>query len=277
MGLLEKVEVLDNFLNENYLETEFTREKFEYNGMDYDGRSINTKSYVQIHKLHGSQETSFEVDMVFAEYQIGAFKVALKDLKKGFVEQYSTLYKPLAEKIAFGNSLIEHLQNKLERFRNHKAEKRFASLLSEFINEMSTEYVEVDSNNNINSFNYRKKYRHRATISKLYKVLIDYDLIGAETKETDFNRVFLDKDIETRIRWTGSTSELKYFIEIINREDFGFEDKGAFRWRIAAKIFIKISSSSLKKITFKDLRTYKITDKTRSRLDEILVAKLFKF
>jgi len=277
LGLLVKVEVLDKFLNENHLETEFTKEKFEYNGMDYDGKSINTKSYVQTHKLNARQEPIIEVEMVFVVYQIGAFKAALKDLKNSFVEEYSISIKPLIEKIAFGNSLIELLQKKREIFRNHKTGRRYAGLLSEFIKEVSTEYVKADSNEKSNtSFNYREQYRHRATLKKLFNVLIDYGLIGVETKELDFNRIFLNTEVKNPVRWTGSTSELKYFIELINREEFDFEDKKGFKWRIAAKCFLKISSNSLKKITYKDLRTYKITDKTRRRLDEILVTKVLR-
>ena len=277
MGLLEKVEVLDEFLNENHLETEFTKEKFEYNGIDYDGKSINTKSYVQTHKLNARQELIIEVQMVFVEHQIQAFKAALKDLKNSFIEEYSTSVKPLIDKIAFGNSLIELLKKKLEIFRNHKTGRRFAGLLSEFINEVSTKYVKVDSNDKSNtSFNYREQHRHRATLSNLYNILINYGLIGLETEKLDFIRIFLNTEVENQVRWTGSTSELKYFIQLINQEGFGFEDKEGFKWRIAVKCFLKISSNSFKKITYKDLRTYKITDKTRQRLDDIILKKMPK-
>ena len=44
MGLVNKAKVLDNFLNERHLEIEFTKEKFDYNGIDYDGKDFNLTS-----------------------------------------------------------------------------------------------------------------------------------------------------------------------------------------------------------------------------------------
>ena len=150
--------------------------------------------------------------------------------------------------------------------------------MSHFIDQLSIEFVNViDSNENKNnSFYYLPKFSHRATLQNLYSVLISEGLMGKETKELHFVNLFKNKEVDNLVRWTGQTSELKYFIELINREDFGFENKGHFKWRIAAKCFVKVSSRDLKKITYKDLRTYKITPNTKQKLDDVLVAKILK-
>jgi len=272
LGLVEKANNLDNFKNERYLEKEFIKENYDYNGADYDRNDINTENYTLTYKT--SENNIIEVKMVFKEYQISAFKTALKDLKNSFVEEYLTSYIPLVDKIAFGNSLRQHLQNKLETFRNNKTGRIFAGFLSEFIDELSLEYIDVvgPTKKTINSFKYR--YLHRATLSKLYHALIKNDLIGKETKELDFINIFQNKEIDNPVRWTGQTSELIYFIKLINRKDLGFEDTGSFKWRIAVKCFVKVSSSTLKKITYTDLRTYKVTENTKLKLDDILVNKV---
>ncbi len=279
MGLVDKVKILDNFLNERHLEKEFTIEKFDYYGKDYNGKLINTESYIQTHKLQLSLEEIIEVEMIFEAYQITAFKTALENIKNDFVEEYMSSLIPLTEKIAFGTSLREHLQTKLETFRNNINGRRFASLLSRFIDELSIEFIDHNApdKKDYDSFKYFEKFIHRGIPSKLYKVLIDHNLIGSETKESDFNKAFDNQKIDNPVRWTGQTSELKYFIYLINRMDLNFEDRGDYKWRIAVKCFVKVSSRSLKKITYKDLRTYKVTPKTKQKLDNILVNKILKF
>jgi len=279
LGLIDRVKTLDHFLNESHLEKEFTRERFDYNGIDYDGKSIHKESYIQTYKAHSSSEEIIEVEMIFEEYQIAAFKTALNIIKNGFVEEYISSYIPLVEKIAFGNSLRRHLQSKLEIFRNNESGRRFAGLLSDFIEELSIEFIDSDASTakNYNSFKYSDKFFHRQTTSKLYKVLIEHNLIGGETMESDFNRIFQNLEIDHPVRWTGQTSELKYFINLINRSDLYFEDRGDYKWRIAVKCFVKVSSRSLKKITYKDLRTYKVTPKSKQKLDNILVNRILNF
>lgn len=274
MGLVDKANNLDKFLNERFLEKEFTQERYDYYGADYDNQEINIETYIQAYKV--SDDDIIEREMVFEEHQISAFKTALKELKTSFVEEYITAYVPLVEKIAFGSSLKQHLEVKLEKFRNNKIGRRYAGLLVDFINHLSIEFVDViDTDNQINnSFSYSDKLFHRATISNLYKALIEYSLIGAETEEADFIRVFKNQEITKPVRWTGQTSELKYFIQIVNREDLGFKDTVSYKWQIAVKCFVKVSSKNLKKITFKDLRTYKVTPNTILKLDKILVNKI---
>lgn len=281
MGLVDKVKVLDNFLNERYLEREFTKERFEYYEIHYDGKSINTESYVQTHSLPFPLEEVIEIDMIFEEYQITEFKSALKNLKIRFVEDYIASPVPLVEKIAFAMAFNELLTQKFEIFRNHKTGRKFGSLLFEFINELSIEFIEtgkdkVDNPDSKKTNSFKYLHSHRATLSKLFKALIDHELIRAETDEVDFIKIFQNKEIDYPILWTGQTSELKYFIELINTKEFGFVDRGDFKWRIAVKCFVKVGSRSLKTITYKDLRTYKVTPNTRTKLDNILVKKILK-
>ena len=273
MGLVKKANRIDNFLNERYLEKEFTKEWYDFNGFDYDGVEVNLESYV--HTIFSSDGTSMEVNMVFKSYQISVFKTALDDLKKSFVDEYITAYIPLAEKIAFGTSLKRHLEKKLEKFRNKVSCRKFAPLLSDFIIELSVQFVDViDSSPKNLSFCYSDKLAHRVTLNKLYSTLIFEGLISKETEELHFLSLFQNKEVENPVAWTGNVSELKYFVEIINRKELHFEDKVTYKWRIAVKCFIKVSSRTLKKITYTDLRTYKITNSTRLKLDNVLVKNI---
>jgi hypothetical protein len=278
LGLVDKVKVLDNYLKERHLEKEFSKERFDYYGIDYDG-SISTESYIQIHKLHLPLEEveEYEVVIKFEEYQLSGFKSALIDIKNSFVKEFITATIPLVQKIAYGNSLKQKLIRKLEKFRNHKTGRKFAGILSDFINELTVEYIDYEDRDgkSNNSFKYLPK-AHWGTLNKLFHALIDNELLGGETAEADFHYIFQNLKVENPVRWIGHTSELKYFIELINRTDLGFEDKGSYKWRIAVKCFLKVSSTPLKTITFTDLRTYKVTPKTKEKLDNILVNKILK-
>ena len=276
MGLVEKVNKIDNFLNERYLEKEYTQEWYILNSADYDGVEVNTGSYIYTHYF--SDGSTHEVKMVFKNFQTASFKTALNDLKKCFVNEYITAYIPLAEKIAFGTSLKKHLERKLEKFRNNVSGRRFAPILSDFIIELSIQFVDViDSSAKNLSFYYSDKLLHRATLNKLYNTLITEELISKETEELHFLSLFQNKEVENPVAWIGNVSELKYFIEIINRKEFHFEDKVAHKWRVAVKCFVKVSGRTLKKITYTDLRTYKITNCTRLKLDNVLVKNILSF
>ena len=99
MGLVEKANRIDNFLNERYLEKEFTKEWYDFNGVDYDGVEVNIESYVQT--FYSPDGSANEVKMVFEDFQTAAFQTALNELRNSFVEEYVTSYISLAEKIAY--------------------------------------------------------------------------------------------------------------------------------------------------------------------------------
>ena len=275
MGLVEKVNKIDNFLNERYLEKEYTQEWYILNSADYDGVEVNTGSYIYTHYF--SDGSTHEVKMVFKNFQTASFKTALNDLKKCFVNEYITAYIPLAEKIAFGTSLKKHLERKLEKFRNNVSGRRFAPILSDFIIELSIQFVDViDSSAKNLSFYYSDKLLHRATLNKLYNTLITEELISKETEELHFLGLFQNKEVEIPVAWVGSTSALKLFIQFVNNTENGFEDKGDYKWRIAVKCFVKVSQKNLRKITYTNLRTYKITDKTKLVFGALLEKSVLK-
>jgi hypothetical protein len=272
LNLIEKVKCLDKFLNERYLEKEYTQEGFDFNGFEYDG-SVNTESYVQT--FFSPDGSHNDVEMEFEKFQESRFKSDLIDLKKIILDDYISNYVSLAEKIAFATSLKQNLEAKLEKFRNNKVGRRYAPLFLEFINKFSTEHVEViDSGSKNSSFHFLDRFSHRDTLNKLFSILASLDLIPKETKQVDFLKLFDNEKVVNPITWLGNTSELKYFINLINRKDYGFEDKGVFKWRIAVKCFVKVSDRSMKKITFKDLRTYKITEGTSLKLGKMLLGKI---
>ncbi|WP_053973847.1 hypothetical protein [Polaribacter dokdonensis] len=270
MSLIEKAKFLDNFLDIRYLEKEYTREIYDLKGWDYEGIIINTEDYVTT--FFSADGYEYEVKMNFEKYQENKFRSTLNEIKESFRNEYSLSLIPLAEKIAYGTSFKEHLENKLEKFRNHKIGKKYSTLLLEFINEFSIEFVDViDTKSKNSSFYFLKTVAHRDTLNKLYRITLKEGLISSDTKQLTFLKLFDNLEVQNRVTWIGSTSELKYFIKLINKTELGFEDKGVYKWRIAVKCFVKVSVRSLKEITYKDLRTYKITDNTNQKLDRLLL------
>ena len=275
MGLLIKAEKLDSFLIERHLEKEFTKEWYDFNGVDYDGVEVNIESYVQT--FYSPDGSANEVNMVFEDFQTAAFQTALNELRNSFVEEYVTSYISLAEKIAYGTSLKLHLEEKLEKFRGKKTGVMFAPILSDFISALSIQFVEViDSRSGNNSFHFHEQYSHKKVLNKLYKLLISEELISKETKEHHFFSLFQNKEVEKPVAWVGTSSSLKLFIQFVNNTENGFEDKGDYKWRIAVKCFVKVSQKNLRKITYTNLRTYKITDKTKLVFGALLEESVLK-
>ena len=214
-----------------------------------------------------------EVLVTFESFKLQKFKAKIKTIHNEF-EILSKI-----EKNYYCESLISVLKLISNNFSKGSEFKDYHTELKLAIEELSIEYsTHLNKTTKNNSFKYitGRDNNSFTKIQLLYKVLMENDLIEKETKLNDFELVFKNETIKKLIRWTGSTSELKYFIKIINTPDYGFEDNGDEKWRVAVNCFIKVKKRSIEKVDFKNLRTYKITPATITKLDSLIVKSFRK-
>jgi hypothetical protein len=167
--------------------------------------------------------------------------------------------------------------DKLNKFSKNTETSIYVDEFKKFIDKLSREYIshQDDVDKTRSSFKYGDGVTKYNSIRAIYKTLLDSNLIGAETKFEDFEKIFQNKKIDNKVRWIGETSQLKYFIELINRPDLNFYDNKSSKWKIAVKCFIQFSDKNLKKISARDLSTYKTTTNTIDSLDKLIVQDIF--
>jgi hypothetical protein len=210
-----------------------------------------------------------EVLVTFESFKLQKFKTKIKTIHNEF-ETLSEI-----EKNYYCESLIAALNLVSNNFSKDSGLKNYQTELKLTIEELSNEYSKyLNRTTKNNSFRYNNSSFIKIQI--LYKVLKESNLIDKETTLNDFELVFKNETIKKLIHWTGSTSELKYFIKIINTPDYGFEDNADEKWRVAVNCFIKVKKRSIEKVDFKNLRTYKITPATITKLDSLIVKSFRK-
>jgi hypothetical protein len=214
-----------------------------------------------------------EVLVTFESFKLQMFKAKLKKIHS----EFETLTQ--IEKNYYCESLISKLKQKSNSFSKNSVLKGYHSALKLAIKQLSIEYSNyINKTTKNNSFKYitGRDNNSFTKIQILYRILKENNLIEKETTLNDFELVFKNETIKKLIRWTGSTSELKRFINIINTPAYGFEDNGDEKWRVAVNCFIKVKKRSIEKVDFKNLRTYKITPSTITKLDLLIVNAIFK-
>jgi hypothetical protein len=214
-----------------------------------------------------------EVLVTFESFKLQKFKAKIKTIHNEF-EILSEI-----EKNYYCESLIAALNLVSNSFSKDSGLKNYQTELKLAVQELSNKYSKyLNRTTKNNSFNYitGRKNNDFTKIRVLYKALKEGELIDKETTLNDFELVFKNETIKKLIRWTGSTSELKYFIKIINTPDYGFEDNADEKWRVAVNCFIKVKKRSIEKVDFKNLRTYKITPATITKLDSLIVKSFRK-
>lgn len=213
-----------------------------------------------------------EVLVTFESFKLQKFKAKIKTIHNEF-ETLSEI-----EKNYYCESLIAALNLVSNSFSKDSGLKNYQTELKLAVQELSNKYSKyLNRTTKNNSFNYitGRKNNDFKKIRHIYEALKEGELIDKETTLNDFELVFKNETIKKLIRWTGSTSELKYFIKIINTPNYGFEDNADEKWRVAVNCFIKVKKRSIEKVDFKNLRTYKITPATIIKLDS-LIGKLFR-
>ncbi|HRH35925.1 MAG TPA: hypothetical protein PKY12_12750, partial [Catalimonadaceae bacterium] len=75
-------------------------------------------------------------------------------------------------------------------------------------------------------------------INELCKDLKDIGLIDSQTSMREFKRVFLNGQPENPIKWTGTISELHFFIKCLHNQEQKVVDLKQKHWEVAKNCFV---------------------------------------
>jgi polysaccharide pyruvyl transferase WcaK-like protein len=79
-------------------------------------------------------------------------------------------------------------------------------------------------------------------------------LIDSQTRLTDFKKVFSGKEVVNPIIWTGTPTELYYFIKYIHNIQKSVEDAKKQQWKITCHCFIGENNVCFDKSKLKSLK-----------------------
>ncbi|TDE31576.1 hypothetical protein E0I61_02430 [Flavobacterium ranwuense] len=270
MQLDKLIDDLKEFKKPDYLVKEFYEEYCNLNNRECDGGFEKLVDFSFTTALKTSSDTITHTETItFNGFKLQKFKSKTKLVINEF-EKLTELER---------NNICQHfilrLKEVLKDFFKDPEFKQYIVELNTAIEKLNDDYLNFkNKNTKNNSFKYKDGTKYNR-IRTVFNVLKKEKLIDEQTELLDFEYVFQNKPIEKLIQWIGTTSELKYFIQIINTSEFEFEDNGDQKWRIAVKCFLKIKERSIEKINSKDLRTYKVTEATKVKMNSLIVNKYF--
>lgn len=88
------------------------------------------------------------------------------------------------------------------------------------------------------SFQYKEHSKNPEAINELCKDLKDIGLIDSQTSMREFKRVFLNGQPENPIKWTGTISELHFFIKCLHNQEQKVVDLKQKHWEVAKNCFV---------------------------------------
>jgi hypothetical protein len=270
MQLDKLIDDLKEFKKPDYLVKEFYEEYCNLNNREYDGGFEKLVDFSFTTALKHFENILIQTETItFNGFKLQEFNAKIKLA----INEFGKLNE--LER----NNIWEHFILKLKDVLNGYKDlefKQYAVELNNVIEKLNDDYLKFkNKNTKNNSFKYKDgtKYNRIRTIFNLLK---KEKLIEEQTEFLDFEYVFQNKRIEKLIQWIGTTSELKYFIQIINTSEFEFEDNGDQKWRLAVKCFSKTKKRSFERVDSKNLRTYKVTEATKLKMDTLIVNQYFK-
>jgi hypothetical protein len=111
------------------------------------------------------------------------------------------------------------------------------------------------SRNDILSFLYKNLDTNPEAVTNLFHSLRDVvRLIDSQTRLTDFKKVFSGKEVVNPIIWTGTPTELYYFIKYIHNIQKSVEDAKKQQWKITCHCFIGENNVCFDKSKLKSLK-----------------------
>lgn len=117
------------------------------------------------------------------------------------------------------------------------------------------------------SFLYNKEPDTIINLNSLRNSLIDAGMISDSISDTNFRKVFENKEITEPIIWTGYQKDLKYFINALHRHPSVSNKTSKNKWSIAVRCFRKEDFSEYEKNNLKDTKP---NDYTNSRIDKAI-------
>lgn len=260
MQLIDLINDLKEFKKPDYLVEEFYKEFCNLNNREYDGHFEKLVDFSSTAALKHFEKTLIHTETItFNGFKLRKFNAKVKLVTNEF--ERSNSYQP---------SILK-LKEVLNDYNKDPEFKQYAVELNNVIEKLNDDYLKFkNKNTKNNSFKYKDGTKYNK-ISKIFDWLKKEKLIDMQTNLLDFERVFQNKPIEKLIQWIGTTSDLKYFIQIINNSKFEFEDNGDEKWRVAVKCFSKTKKRSFEKIDSENLRTYKVTKTTKLKMNSLTV------
>jgi hypothetical protein len=264
MQLNTLIDDLKEFKKTDYLVEEFYKEYCDLNHREYDGTFENLTEFPYTTPLKAFDDNITHTETItFNGFKLQRFKLKIK-LTVNDLEKLNQLEK---------NIICQHFIFKLKEVMNFFKDQEFKQFFEELkftIEVLSIKYSkQINKATKNNSFKY-KDGEYYTIIRDIFNCLKKELLIDENTELVNFKLVFQNKPIEKLIEWIGTASELKYFIKIINNSDYGFEDNGDEKWRVAVKCFSKTKKRSFEKIDSENLRTYKVTKTTKLKMGSLL-------
>jgi hypothetical protein len=266
MQLNKLIDDLKEFKKTDWLVKEFYEEYCNLNNREDDGSFEELVDFSFTTLLKTSSDTITNTETItFNGYKLQKFKSKTKLV----INEFEKLIE------LEGNNICQHfilrLKDVLKDFYKDPEFKEYVVELITVIEKLNDDYLNFkNKNTKNNSFKYKDGAKYNR-ISKIFDWLKKEKLIDMQTDLLDFERVFQNKPIEKLIQWIGTTSDLKYFIQIINNSKFEFEDNGDEKWRVAVKCFSKTKKRSFEKIDSENLRTYKVTKTTKLKMNSLIV------
>lgn len=266
MQLDKLIDDLKEFKKTDWLVKEFYEEYCNLNNREDDGSFEELVDFSFTTLLKTSSDTITNTETItFNGFKVQKFKSKTKLV----INEFEKLIE------LKGNNICQHfilrLKDVLKDFYKDPEFKEYVVELNTVIEKLNDDYLNFkNKNTKNNSFKYKDGAKYNR-ISKIFDWLKKEKLIDMQTDLLDFERVFQNKPIEKLIQWIGTTSDLKYFIQIINNSKFEFEDNGDEKWRIAVKCFSKTKKRSFEKIDSENLRTYKVTKTTKLKMNSLIV------
>lgn len=122
------------------------------------------------------------------------------------------------------------------------------------------------------SFKYNHANDRPADITNLLEDLKKNCLVDSDVFAADFKKVFLGADINRPIKWTGSQSDLFYFIKQIHNINKAVETRTNDIWKIVNNCFVDITGNAFNSVNWRsqkppsNLARREIIQKIASRL-----------
>lgn len=113
--------------------------------------------------------------------------------------------------------------------------------------------------NTHNSFTYNKLTKQPDCINDLYDSLKSNNFIADDSSKTDFKKIFSDKEITKPVVWTGTISDLHYFVKLIHNINKSVVDLKQHQWEVACKCFVRPDGSQFDRQQLKEQKKPKST------------------
>ena len=113
--------------------------------------------------------------------------------------------------------------------------------------------------NSFHSFTYKQINTAQEKITDLCSSLKFNNLISQDTTVPNFKRVFTNSEIKTPVVWTGTISELFYFIKLIHNDLKLVENLKQKQWEVTCQCFVDTEGNPFDRSKFRSQKKPKLT------------------